>query len=110
MLDPGTKEYLQTIGSHSLLFPYLKVVGGKIVTLILISLPFFFSSPRSRVKSSSSFKKRCSVSMMPGMSMLSGQEKSVPSAAEFTDTASAQELLPERLLAQLQLEKIENRR
>lgn len=42
--------------------------------------------------------------------MLSGQEKSVPSAAEFTDTASAQELLPERLLAQLQLEKIENRR
>lgn len=48
--------------------------------------------------------------MMPGMSMLSGQEKSVPSAAEFTDTASAQELLPERLLAQLQLEKIENRR
>ncbi|KAK2532034.1 Mcm3ap [Columba livia] len=65
---------------------------------------------RSRVKSSSSFKKHCSVSMMPGMSMLSGQEKSVPSAAEFTDTASAQELLPERLLAQLQLEKIENRR
>ncbi|OPJ90239.1 germinal-center associated nuclear protein [Patagioenas fasciata monilis] len=65
---------------------------------------------RSRIKSSSSFKKPCSVSMMPDMSMLSGQEKSIPSAAEFTDTASAQELLPERLLTQLQLEKIENKR
>lgn len=42
MLDPGTKECLQTIGSHSLLFPYFKLVGEKIVTLILISLPFFF--------------------------------------------------------------------
>ncbi|KAK4817765.1 hypothetical protein QYF61_026988 [Mycteria americana] len=70
---------------------------------------------RSRVKSPNSFKKPYSVSMMPGqygsgMSMLSGQEKSIPSADEFTDTASAQELLPERLLAQLQLEKIESRR
>ncbi|XP_009319105.1 PREDICTED: germinal-center associated nuclear protein [Pygoscelis adeliae] len=70
---------------------------------------------RSRVKSSDSFKKPCIISMMPGqygsgMSTLSGQEKSIPNADEFTDTASAQELLPERLLAQLQLEKLENRR
>ncbi|XP_074766483.1 germinal-center associated nuclear protein isoform X2 [Athene noctua] len=73
---------------------------------------------RSRVKSSNSFKKPYSVSMMPGqygsgMSMLSGQEKSIPSTDEFTEftgTASAQELLPERLLAQLQLEKMESRR
>ncbi|XP_010191297.1 PREDICTED: LOW QUALITY PROTEIN: germinal-center associated nuclear protein-like, partial [Mesitornis unicolor] len=70
---------------------------------------------RSRVKSPSSFKKPYSISMIPGqyscgMSMLSGQEKSIPRANEFTDTASAQELLPERLLAQLQLEKIESRR
>uniref|UniRef100_A0A8C0AS65 Germinal-center associated nuclear protein n=1 Tax=Buteo japonicus TaxID=224669 RepID=A0A8C0AS65_9AVES len=39
-----------------------------------------------------------------------GQEESTPSADEFTDTVSAQELLPERLLAQLRLEKIESRR
>ncbi|KFQ70867.1 Germinal-center associated nuclear protein, partial [Phaethon lepturus] len=70
---------------------------------------------RSRVKSLNSFKKPYSVSMMSGqydsgMSMLPGQEKSIPSAEEFTDAASAQELLPERLLAQLQLEKIESRR
>lgn len=45
-----------------------------------------------------------------GMSMLSGQEKSVPGTDEFTGTASARELLPERLLAQLQQEKIESRR
>uniref|UniRef100_A0A663EXE4 Germinal-center associated nuclear protein n=1 Tax=Aquila chrysaetos chrysaetos TaxID=223781 RepID=A0A663EXE4_AQUCH len=38
-----------------------------------------------------------------------GQEESIPSADEFTDTVSAQELLPERLLAQLRLEKIESR-
>uniref|UniRef100_A0A8C4U8E4 Germinal-center associated nuclear protein n=1 Tax=Falco tinnunculus TaxID=100819 RepID=A0A8C4U8E4_FALTI len=68
---------------------------------------------RSRVKSPNSFKKPYSISMMPdgyssGVNMLSGQEKSIPSAGEFT--ASAQELLPERLLAQLQLEKIESRR
>ncbi|KFQ82224.1 Germinal-center associated nuclear protein, partial [Phoenicopterus ruber ruber] len=70
---------------------------------------------RSRVKSPNSFKKPYSVSMMPGQydsgtSMLLAQEKSIPSAGEFTDTASAEELLPERLLAQLQLEKIESRR
>ncbi|XP_074728490.1 germinal-center associated nuclear protein isoform X2 [Strix uralensis] len=70
---------------------------------------------RSRVKSSNSSKKPCSVSMMPGQygsgtSMLSSQEKSIPRADEFTDTASAQELLPECLLAQLQLEKRESRR
>ncbi|NXW52285.1 GANP protein, partial [Nyctiprogne leucopyga] len=70
---------------------------------------------RSRVKSPSSFKKPRSISMMPhqydsGMSMLSGGEKSIPSADEFTDTASAQEHLPEHLLAQLQLDKIESRR
>ncbi|NXN07993.1 GANP protein, partial [Indicator maculatus] len=70
---------------------------------------------RSRVKPPSSLKKLSRVSMMSGehgsgMSMPSGQEKSIPSADEFTDTASAQELLPERLLAQLQLEKVESRR
>ncbi|KAM6307478.1 germinal-center associated nuclear protein [Aegotheles albertisi] len=70
---------------------------------------------RSRVKSPKSFKKPYSISMVPsqydsGMSMLLGQEKNIPSADEFTDTASAQELLPERLLAQCQLEKIESRR
>ncbi|KAM6397232.1 germinal-center associated nuclear protein isoform 2-T2 [Pluvialis apricaria] len=70
---------------------------------------------RSRVKSPKSFKKPYSVSTMPGqygsiMSMHSGQEKSVPSADEFTETASVQELLSERLLAQLQLEKVESRR
>ncbi|NXQ91928.1 GANP protein, partial [Nyctibius grandis] len=70
---------------------------------------------RSRVKSPSSFKKPYSVSMMPGqcgsgVSILSGQEKSIPSADEFSDAASAQELLPEHVLAQLQLEKIESRR
>ncbi|XP_064308297.1 germinal-center associated nuclear protein [Phalacrocorax carbo] len=70
---------------------------------------------RSRVKSPNSFKKPYSISVMPhqcgsGTNMLSDQEKSIPSADEVTDTASAQELLPERLLAQLQLEKIESRR
>jgi len=45
-----------------------------------------------------------------GISTLSGQEKSIPSADDFTGTALAQELLPERLLAQLHLEKIESRR
>ncbi|NWS64474.1 GANP protein, partial [Chunga burmeisteri] len=70
---------------------------------------------RSRVKSPNSFKKPYSNSMIPGqygsgMSMLLAQEKSIPSADAVTDTASAQELLPERLLAQLQLEKIESRR
>lgn len=83
---------------------------------VLLFVFVFFSSPlRSRVKSPNSFKKPYSISVMPsrygsGMSMLSGQEKSIPSADEFTDTASAPELLPERLLAQLQLEKIESRR
>nr|XP_013811127.1 PREDICTED: germinal-center associated nuclear protein isoform X1 [Apteryx mantelli mantelli] len=70
---------------------------------------------RSRVKSPISFKKPYSASITPaqystGMSMLSGQERSIPSAAELTDTASALELLPERLLTQLQLEKRESRR
>ncbi|XP_009889707.1 PREDICTED: germinal-center associated nuclear protein [Charadrius vociferus] len=70
---------------------------------------------RSRVKSPNSFKKPYSVSMMPsrygsGMSVHSGQEKSVPSANEFTETASLQEILSERLLTQLQLEKVESRR
>ncbi|XP_049672643.1 germinal-center associated nuclear protein isoform X2 [Accipiter gentilis] len=70
---------------------------------------------RSRVKSPNSFKKPYSVSMMSGQYGSSvgkplGQEESTPSADEFTDTVSAQELLPERLLAQLRLEKIESRR
>ncbi|KAJ7407390.1 hypothetical protein BTVI_63206 [Pitangus sulphuratus] len=66
---------------------------------------------RSRIKSPKPFKKPCSISLMPGqygsgMSKLSGQEVSIPSSDEFTDVSLAQE----RLLAQLQLEKIENRR
>ncbi|NXJ66868.1 GANP protein, partial [Rostratula benghalensis] len=70
---------------------------------------------RSRVESSSSLKKPYNVSMMPdqygsGMSMVSGQGKSVPGADEFTGTALAEDLLAERLLAQLHLEKIESRR
>ncbi|XP_033921406.1 germinal-center associated nuclear protein [Melopsittacus undulatus] len=73
------------------------------------------SHTRSRVKSPISFKKPYSFSMMPGqygsdISMLSRPEKSVPSIDEFTATASAQELLPQRLLAQLQQEKMESRR
>ncbi|XP_068803799.1 germinal-center associated nuclear protein isoform X2 [Struthio camelus] len=70
---------------------------------------------RSRVKSPISSKKPCSVSIMPAQygadtSVLSGQEKSVPSAVELSDTASALELLPERLLTQLQLEKRESKK
>ncbi|NXF74096.1 GANP protein, partial [Sclerurus mexicanus] len=66
---------------------------------------------RSRMKSPQSFKKPSSISMMPdqyssGMSKLLGQEVSTPSADEFTDMSLAQE----HLLAQLQVEKIENRR
>uniref|UniRef100_A0A8B9SG13 Germinal-center associated nuclear protein n=1 Tax=Apteryx owenii TaxID=8824 RepID=A0A8B9SG13_APTOW len=87
------------------------------------TLPFSWEQARlrtqkeiqSRVKSPISFKKPYSASITPaqystGMSMLSGQERSIPSAAELTDTASALELLPERLLTQLQLEKRESRR
>ncbi|NXT03027.1 GANP protein, partial [Jacana jacana] len=70
---------------------------------------------RSRVKSSNSFKKTYNISVMPdqygsGMSVPSGQEKSICGPDEFTDTALAEELLSERLLTQLQLEKIESRR
>ncbi|XP_061858231.1 germinal-center associated nuclear protein isoform X2 [Colius striatus] len=70
---------------------------------------------RTRVKSPNSSKKTYNMSMLPrpygsGLSTLSGPEKSIPSADEFTDMALAQELLPERLLMQLQLEKIESRR
>ncbi|XP_032548670.1 germinal-center associated nuclear protein isoform X1 [Chiroxiphia lanceolata] len=66
---------------------------------------------RSRIKSPKSFKKPYSMSMMPGqygsgMSKLSGQEVSIPSSDEFRDVSLAQE----HLLAQLQLEKRENRR
>uniref|UniRef100_A0A8B9VN19 Germinal-center associated nuclear protein n=1 Tax=Anas zonorhyncha TaxID=75864 RepID=A0A8B9VN19_9AVES len=70
---------------------------------------------RSRIKSTVSFKKPCSVSMMPeqngaGMSMLLSQGRSIPSADPLTDTTSARDLLPERLLRQLQQEKMESRR
>ncbi|XP_069716914.1 germinal-center associated nuclear protein isoform X2 [Phaenicophaeus curvirostris] len=70
---------------------------------------------RPRVKSPNSLKKPYSISMMPGqyghdVSVLSSQGKSIPSAGEFTDTASDEELLSARLLAQLQLEKRESRR
>uniref|UniRef100_A0A8D2NL80 Germinal-center associated nuclear protein n=1 Tax=Zosterops lateralis melanops TaxID=1220523 RepID=A0A8D2NL80_ZOSLA len=66
---------------------------------------------RSKIKSPKSFKKPYSISVMPGqygsgMSMLPGQEVSIPGTDEFRDTSLAQE----RLLAQLQLEKIENKR
>lgn len=97
----------------------LQASREKINMLIPISVVLFvfvFSSPfRSRVKSPNSFKKPYSVSMMSGQYGSSvgkplGQEESTPSADEFTDTVSAQELLPERLLAQLRLEKIESRR
>ncbi|XP_010172995.1 germinal-center associated nuclear protein-like, partial [Antrostomus carolinensis] len=70
---------------------------------------------RSRVKSPKFFKKLHNISMVPchydsGLSVLSGEEKSISRAEEFTDTASAQECRPEHLLAQLQLDKIESRR
>ncbi|XP_071418144.1 germinal-center associated nuclear protein isoform X2 [Pithys albifrons albifrons] len=64
---------------------------------------------RARIKSPQSFKKPSSIAMMPDQydtSKLSGQEVSIPSADEFTDMSLAQE----HLLAQLQLEKLENRR
>ncbi|NWY07443.1 GANP protein, partial [Nothoprocta ornata] len=70
---------------------------------------------RLRVKPAISSKKPHSVSITPaqyvtGVSVLSGQERSVSSAAELTDTASELDLLPERLLTQLELEKKESRR
>ncbi|XP_053803396.1 germinal-center associated nuclear protein isoform X2 [Vidua chalybeata] len=66
---------------------------------------------RSKIKSPKSFKKPCSISVVPGqygsgMSMLPGQEVSIPSTDEFRDTSLAQQ----HLLAQLQLEKVENKR
>uniref|UniRef100_A0A8B9IM81 Germinal-center associated nuclear protein n=1 Tax=Anser cygnoides TaxID=8845 RepID=A0A8B9IM81_ANSCY len=69
---------------------------------------------RSGIKSVS-FEKPCSVSMMPeqndaGMSMLLSQGRSIPSADALTDTTLAKDLLPERLLSQLQQEKMESRR
>lgn len=102
--------------SYSLLFQSFKPVGKNQYAHTNFCGLFFLSSPfRSKVKFLNSFKKPYSISMMPGqygsgMSMLSDQEESIPSADEFTDPALAQELLPERLLAQLQLEKIESRR
>ncbi|XP_053925215.1 germinal-center associated nuclear protein-like isoform X2 [Cuculus canorus] len=70
---------------------------------------------RSRIKCPKSLKKPYSISKMSGQygydtSMLSGQEKSLTSAGEFTDTASDKELLPARLLAQLQMERRESMR
>ncbi|NXU55150.1 GANP protein, partial [Turnix velox] len=70
---------------------------------------------RSRTKSPNSFKKPFDVSVMPGqygcgMSLLPGEEKGIASADGFSDMASAEELLSQRLLAQLQLEKAESRR
>ncbi|OXB61469.1 hypothetical protein ASZ78_010225 [Callipepla squamata] len=66
---------------------------------------------RSRVKSPISFKKPCMVSMSDqydaDASVLSGQGRNVSSADELS--ASAQDL-PEHLLTQLQLEKMESRR
>ncbi|RMC18329.1 hypothetical protein DUI87_04213 [Hirundo rustica rustica] len=64
---------------------------------------------RSKIKSPKSFKKPYSISMVPGQygsGMLPGQEVSIPSTDEFGDTSLAQKCL----LAQLQLEKIENKR
>ncbi|XP_035188197.1 germinal-center associated nuclear protein [Oxyura jamaicensis] len=70
---------------------------------------------KSRIKSTVSFKKPHSVSMMPeqngaGMNVVLNQGRSIPSADALTDTTSAQDLLPERLLSQLQQEKMESRR
>lgn len=87
----------------------------KINTLIPIHVVLFvvfFPSPhfRSKIKSPKS-KKPYSFSMVPaqygsGMSMLPCQEVTIPSTDEFRDTSLAQE----HLLAQLQLEKLENKR
>ncbi|OWK50571.1 Germinal-center associated nuclear protein [Lonchura striata] len=64
---------------------------------------------RSKIKYPKSYKKPYSFSMVPGQydsGMLPGQEVSVPSTDQFRDTSLAQQ----HLLAQLQLEKIENKR
>lgn len=66
---------------------------------------------RSKIKSPKSSKKPHSISLVPGQygsgtSILPVQEVSIPSTDEFGDTSLAQE----RLLAQLQLEKVENKR
>lgn len=115
MLDPGTTAlFLKTITSHSLIFSSFKLIVKKSThsfQYIWFCL-LFFSSPtfRSKIKSPKS-KKPYSISMVPGqygsgMSMPPGQEVTIPSTDEFRDTSLAQE----RLLAQLQLEKLENKR
>ncbi|XP_053911524.1 germinal-center associated nuclear protein-like [Cuculus canorus] len=70
---------------------------------------------RSRIKRPKSSKKPYSISKMSGqcgydVSVLSGQQKSLTSAGEFTETASDKELFPARLLARLQMERRESRR
>lgn len=115
MLDPGTQAlFLQMITSHSLVFPSFKLIGKNQhnhTHSCGFVCCFFPASFRSKLKSPKSFKKPYSISMVPaqygsGMSMLPGQKVSIPSTDEFRDTSLAQE----RLLAQLQLEKIENKR
>lgn len=116
VLDPGTTAlFLKMITSHSLIFPSFKLIGKKSThsfQFMWFCLLFFFPSPhfRSKIKSPKS-KKPYSFSMVPGqygsgMSMLPCQEVTIPSTDEFRDTSLAQE----HLLAQLQLEKLENKR
>lgn len=115
MLDTGTRAlFLQVITSHSLLFVSFKLIGKNQHTRTnsCVFVCCFFLPPfRSKIKSPKSFEKPDGISLVPGqcgsgMSMLPGQEVSIPSTDEFRDTSLAQE----RLLAQLQLEKIENKR
>ncbi|KAM6268484.1 LOW QUALITY PROTEIN: germinal-center associated nuclear protein [Porphyrio hochstetteri] len=73
------------------------------------------SCKRSRRKSPTSSKKPWDIPLVlgqadAGVSVLPGQEQSVPCADEFVGAASAQELLPQHLLAQLQQERVESRR
>lgn len=97
--------------SNSHLLPGISVLVGKNQQTHNIFLYFLSSHSRSRVKSPVSFKKPCRVSMSDqygaGVSILSGQGRNISSADELT--ASAQDL-PERLLTQLKLEKMESRR
>ncbi|XP_065269513.1 germinal-center associated nuclear protein [Emys orbicularis] len=66
---------------------------------------------RSRIRSPQSFAKHYPI-LLPRTERvgLGGQETRIPSAADLTHVASAQERLPERLAAKLELEKREHRR
>uniref|UniRef100_A0A8C3SJL5 Germinal-center associated nuclear protein n=1 Tax=Chelydra serpentina TaxID=8475 RepID=A0A8C3SJL5_CHESE len=67
---------------------------------------------RSRIRSPQSFAKHYPI-LLPRTERVVGprdQETRIPSAADLTHVASAQERLPERLAANLELEKREHRR